>query len=88
MNREFFDKKIRELDNRLPKGDTLVQISNNEEVVIEGCIGVEEYDENIICLRLTKQKAVISGTDLQMETYLSGLVAIRGRIHSVEFDGE
>lgn len=88
MNREILDKKIKEISDMLPKGDTLIQILNSSEIVVEGCVGVDEYEDNIICLRLTKQKAVIIGIDLEVETYVSGSVYIAGKIHSVEFDEE
>lgn len=88
MNREKLDEFIKEVDNKLPKGHNRIEITDNTELLIEGCNKVKEYDENIVCLCLSKLKLTITGIDLVLENYDTGYISVLGSIHSLEFEEE
>lgn len=62
-----------------------IQISDNNEIVLDGCRRVIEYDENLIKLELSAVGISIIGMNLTMKNFSIGGVIIRGDIHSITF---
>lgn len=77
--------KALELPVDLVAGMVHFEFSGNREVVIEGCRGVLEYDENIICIDTGKMKARLMGRSLEIRNFTDHSVIIDGYISSVEF---
>lgn len=77
--------KVLELPVDLVAGMVHFEFSGNREVVIEGCRGVLEYDENIICLDTGKLKVRLMGRGLEIRNFTDHSVIIDGYISSVEF---
>ncbi|MEG6572493.1 YabP/YqfC family sporulation protein [[Clostridium] cellulosi] len=62
-----------------------LDFSGNREVVVEGCRGVLEYDENIVCIDTGKMKVRFLGRDLAIRNYIDKSITVSGFINSVEF---
>jgi sporulation protein YqfC len=61
------------------------EFSGNREVEVEGCRGILEYDENIICIDTGKMKVRFMGRDLELRNFTDHSAVIDGFISSVEF---
>lgn len=79
------ENKIYEMSEKLPKGTTQIQLTDNKELEIEGSKKIIEYDENIIIIELQKSVLKILGTGLVTTCYSSGFVTVSGCINSLEF---
>lgn len=77
--------KALELPVDLLTGMVHLEFSGNREVVIEGCKGVLEYDENIICVDTGKMKIRFMGRGLELRNFTDHSAIIDGFISSVEF---
>jgi len=64
---------------------TQIEILNNNEVVVEGCKGILEYDNNSIRLNLGKMSVKFTGDNLIITCMNSDNIVIKGFITSVEF---
>lgn len=62
-----------------------IQITDNREIVLDGCRRVVEYNENHIKLELPSTGVSIVGMQLKMRNFSIGGVIIKGLIHSVTF---
>ena len=62
-----------------------IQISDNKEIVLDGCRRVVEYNENHIKLELPSMGVSIVGMQLKMRNFSIGGVIIKGQIHSLTF---
>lgn len=62
-----------------------IQITDNTEIILDGCRRVIRYDENDICLELPSVGVEIVGMKLKMHNFSVGGVIIEGSIHSVTF---
>lgn len=77
--------KALELPSDFIAGMTHLEFSGNREVVVEGCRGVLEYDENIIRLSVGKMKLRFLGRGLEIRNFTEHSATIFGYISSVEF---
>ena len=62
-----------------------IQITDNKEIVLDGCRRVVEYNENHIKLELPSMGVSIVGMQLKMRNFSIGGVIIKGQIHSITF---
>lgn len=62
-----------------------LQITDNSEIVLDGCRRVIRYDENVICLELAAIGIEIVGMKLKMHNFSVGGVIIEGEFHSLKF---
>ena len=62
-----------------------MQITDNKEIVLDGCRRVVEYNENHIKLELSSIGVSIVGMQLKMRNFSIGGVIIKGQIHSITF---
>lgn len=67
------------------KGMSRVEITGNNEAVVDGCRGVLEYDDGVISLSLGSRFVRFRGDKLQIHTLLDEQAMITGTILSVEF---
>lgn len=66
-------------------GNAHLEFSGNREVVVEGCCGVLEYDENVTTLDLGKMKIRFLGRNIQLRNFTDHSVIVNGFISTVEF---
>ena len=62
-----------------------IQITDNREMILDGCRRVIRYDENEICLELPTVGIEIVGMMLKMNNFSVGGVIVEGEIHSITF---
>ncbi|MCM1487087.1 MAG: YabP/YqfC family sporulation protein [Firmicutes bacterium] len=62
-----------------------IQITDDSEIVLDGCRKVIEYNENNIVLELPTVCVSVVGMDLNMRNFSIGGVVITGRLHSLTF---
>lgn len=77
--------KAFELPMDLAAGMVHLDFSGNREVVVEGCRGVLEYDEDMASLDLGKLKVRFIGRGLTLRNYVGKSIIVDGFINSVEF---
>lgn len=75
--------------NEMPLGSMLssfhISMKSNREIVIEGCKSIEEYDENMIKIKVKKMIISFFGRDLKIKCLNFDSLVIVGFITSVEF---
>ncbi len=62
-----------------------IQITDNNNMVLDGCRRVIEYNENCIKLELATVGVSVVGMELNMHNFSIGGLVIEGQIHSVTF---
>jgi len=65
-----------------------IQMTDNIELLIDRCLNIMTYDENIIKLGLINNSLTVTGQGMKMRNFSSDGVIISGKIHTVEFGGE
>ncbi len=63
----------------------ITHICGNKEVSVDGCLGVIDYYENLIKLRIAGGEILFSGTGLRIVELTDSSALIKGTVHSVEF---
>lgn len=61
------------------------EIFGNSKINIEGCLGVFEYKDTYLKLRLEKGVLILCGSGFDIVFYEERLISIKGVISSVEF---
>ena len=61
------------------------EIFGNARINIEGCLGVMEYKDTYIKLRLHKGTLILCGNGFDIVFYENKLITVKGKISSVEF---
>ena len=72
------------LDSSL-MADTHTQIFGNSKIIIDGCIGVYEYKESYLKLRLQKGTVILCGSGFDILCFEGRMITVKGKISSVEF---
>jgi len=66
-------------------GMAQIELSGNREAVIDGCIGVLAYDEDIVRLALRGMVATFRGRNLQIKVLTRDSAIVGGFITGIEF---
>ena len=66
-------------------GASQIELSGNREAVIDGCMGVLAYDEDLIRLALRGMIATFKGRNLQIKVLTHDSAIVGGYIISIEF---
>lgn len=62
-----------------------IEMLGNREIIIDGCNGVVEYDENIIKLNTGTLVIGITGADLIIRSFDNNVAVICGKIVEISF---
>lgn len=62
-----------------------IEMRSNRELVLEGCQKIEEYDENIVKIKVPKMWISVFGRDLELRCLNSDSLIVSGFISCVEF---
>lgn len=62
-----------------------IEIYSNKKILIEGCLGIIEYQKNLIKLRLKKGFLTLGGSDFLVLSFDNIKIDIKGNIQSLEF---
>lgn len=63
-----------------------MDIKSNREVVLEGCKYIEEYDENVVKIKVPKMEIVFFGRNLEIKCMNVDSLVISGVLTSIEFN--
>lgn len=55
------------------------------EISIDGCLGVTDYSESYIKLKLQRGSVIICGNNFDIVFFENRLITVKGKISSVEF---
>ncbi len=72
------------LDDDLIKGPH-IELFYNNQIVIDGCKGIYEYNDTYLKLRLDKGALVICGKSFDIVTFENNTITVKGKIDSLEF---
>ena len=72
------------LDNDLINGPQ-IELFHNNQAVIEGCMGVYEYNDTYLKLRLSKGAVILTGENFDILTFEDKTITVKGKINSLEF---
>ena len=61
------------------------EIFGNSKINIEGCLGVVEYTDTYLKLKLQKGTLIICGEQFDIVFFEQRLITVKGKISSVEF---
>jgi len=90
----FSFKHPEELSDRLklPMGYlgnvSFLTVSGRNEVEINGCRGLIDYEDEYIRLRLCDCTLLVGGSSLTLKTYYGNQMVIAGKINRLEFEGQ
>ena len=66
-------------------GSARIEICGNPRITIDGCLGVYEYRDTYLRLRLTKGAVILCGIGFNIVFFENRQITIKGKISSVEF---
>ncbi len=62
-----------------------IEMRSNRELMLEGCQKIEEYDENIVKIKVPKMWISVFGKNLELRCLTPDSLIVSGIISSVEF---
>lgn len=62
-----------------------LELFGNKEIIIEGCMGVLEYSDTYLKLKLPKGALLVCGCDFDIVCFAGTTITIRGKVSSLEF---
>ena len=83
----IFSKNSDEIFDKSLLNSTHTEIFGNEKINIDGCMGVYEYRDTYIKLKLKKGALILTGSGFDIVYYENRLITVRGKISSLEFGG-
>lgn len=66
-------------------GSARIEICGNTRISIDGCLGVYEYRDTYLRLRLIKGAVILCGIGFNIVFFENRQITIKGKISSVEF---
>ena len=80
------ENKIKLLDKEeILEGESRIEMYSNKEIVVDGCMGVLEFSDTYIKIKLKKGNAVIYGNGLNINGFEEKTITVSGNLQSVEF---
>ncbi len=61
------------------------EIFGNSRISVDGCLGVAEYRDDYIKLRINKGTLILCGCEFDIVFFENRLITVKGKISSVEF---
>ncbi|MBR2579226.1 MAG: YabP/YqfC family sporulation protein [Clostridia bacterium] len=62
-----------------------IEMRSNRELILEGCQKIEEYDENIVKIKVPKMYVSVFGRELEIRCLTPDSLIVSGFICCVEF---
>jgi sporulation protein YqfC len=66
-------------------GSAHIEIFGNSKISIDGCLGVYEYRDTYLKLKLLKGSIILCGSEFNIIYFENRLISIKGKISSIEF---
>ena len=83
-----FSSEIKKANNYMKNnvfGSVHIEMRSNRELILEGCRKIEEYDENIVKIKVSDMCVSVFGRSLELRCLTPDSLIISGFICSVEF---
>ncbi len=71
--------------NREIVSNARTEILGNSRITIDGCLGVYEYKDTYLKLRLSRGTAIICGSGFNIVYFENKLISVKGKISAIEF---
>lgn len=65
-----------------------IEIFSNKKITVEGCYGINEYNEDIVRVNMPKGEFIILGKNLEIKNMENKNITVCGVLISFEFSGE
>ncbi len=62
-----------------------IELCGNREITVEGCIGVFEYSDTYLKLKLPKGSLIVCGTNFDIYAFEGSTITVKGNMSSLEF---
>lgn len=62
-----------------------IELFSNTQIIVEGCLGVIEYNDNYLKLRLSQGALVLMGDNFDIVSFEEKTIFVKGKISSLEF---
>lgn len=62
-----------------------IEIFGNSNIIIDGCLGVFEYRDEYLKLKLQKGALILCGSGFNIVVFEEKQITVKGKISSVEF---
>lgn len=62
-----------------------IEMFGNKRIIIEGCLGVYEYNQNYLKLRLKNGALILCGNDFDISSFEESTITVGGKISTLEF---
>lgn len=62
-----------------------IEITGNFALTLEGCLGVSEYTDTYMKLKLQKGSLILCGSGFDITLFENKQISVKGKITSVEF---
>lgn len=85
MPRKDKDKKSKFQLPQVIVNEPKIEMTGNREIIVDGCLGVVEYGENLIKINIGETVMSISGDGLVINSFDSGVAVISGQIGEISF---
>lgn len=66
-------------------GSAHIEIFGNTKITVDGCLGVYEYKDTYLKLRLIKGTLILCGTGFNIIYFENRLISVKGKISAIEF---
>ena len=77
--------KVKNIFTEILPNEPRIEMVGNKEIIIDGCNGVIEYDENLIKLCTNTIAIGIEGQGLIINSYDNKVIIIKGQISDISF---
>lgn len=62
-----------------------IEIVGNKRIVVDGCDGIIDYDDEKVSIKLGKMKVDISGKSLKLKVLTVNTAVITGYVRNIEY---
>lgn len=62
-----------------------IEVLSNKELILEGCLGVTQFNDNYVKLALKGGNLIIYGKKFDISGFSEKTITVRGIIESIEF---
>jgi len=62
-----------------------IELFSNNQVVVEGCLSVYEYNDNYLKLKLSSGAVILVGEAFDIVSFGDKTITVKGKISSLEF---
>jgi len=77
---KFFGEKVTSFID-----DTHIEIFTGKEIIVDGCLGVLEFGDTYILLKLKKGNLTLIGNGLDIKSFEASTIVIGGVVKTLDF---